>query len=79
MVRNVEGKLIGDLDNEGATFIAARGGIGGKGNHFFVTSTLQAPKTFEYGGNGEDFRYVVEIKSMAQFGLVRIVLTILFT
>jgi GTPase len=51
-------------------FVAARGGAGGKGNHFFVTSIDQAPKISEYGANGEDFSYQLEIRSMAHFGLI---------
>lgn len=51
-------------------FVAARGGAGGKGNHFFTTDIEQAPQISEFGAKGEDLRYVLEIKSMAHMGLV---------
>ena len=52
-------------------FIAARGGAGGHGNHFFVSPTMQAPKVAEYGADGEDMQYTLEVRSMAHVGLVR--------
>lgn len=51
-------------------FILARGGAGGKGNHYFISSTNQSPTVAEYGAEGEVFSYTIELRSMAQFGLV---------
>lgn len=68
--KNDEGNVVGDLNREGLMFIAARGGAGGKGNRFFVTNTEQAPQICEYGSEGEDFAYAVEVKSMAHIGLI---------
>lgn len=51
-------------------FVAARGGAGGKGNHFFITDTEQAPKICEYGASGEEMEYTIELRSMAHIGLV---------
>lgn len=51
-------------------FVAARGGAGGHGNHFFATATLQAPQVAELGGEGENRRYLLEVKTMAHIGLV---------
>lgn len=51
-------------------FIAARGGSGGHGNAFFKSDVHQAPCISEYGANGEDLRYVLEMSSMAHVGLV---------
>lgn len=51
-------------------FVAARGGAGGRGNHFFISDTLQAPKIAEYGAEGEELQYVLEVRSMAHIGLV---------
>lgn len=53
-------------------FVAARGGAGGKGNHFFITDSEHAPKVCEYGASGEDISYRIELKSMAHVGLVSI-------
>lgn len=62
--------MVGDLDKEGAMFVAARGGAGGHGNPFFCTDTVQKPDIAEYGGTGEEMTYVIEMRSMAHFGLV---------
>lgn len=51
-------------------FIAARGGAGGKGNHFFASNHEQTPMICEYGAKGEDLPYITELKSMAHLGLV---------
>lgn len=54
-------------------FVAARGGAGGKGNPFFITENEQAPQICEYGAQGEDLSYVIELRSMAHLGLVRFI------
>lgn len=61
---------------EGMMFVAARGGAGGKGNHYFITDTEQAPEICEYGANGEEIEYVLELRSMAHVGLVGLIYTI---
>lgn len=61
---------MGDLKREGLLFVAARGGAGGKGNHFFISDTEQSPKISEYGAEGEQLTYTLEIRSMAHVGLV---------
>ncbi|XP_030746766.1 mitochondrial ribosome-associated GTPase 2 [Sitophilus oryzae] len=70
IIKNIKGKVIGDLHTNGLMFIAAKGGAGGKGNHFFMTDTEQAPKICEYGADGEDLEYIVEVRSMAHVGLI---------
>lgn len=70
IIRNTEGKIVGDLNKVDAMFIAARGGAGGKGNHYFVTSEEQSPQISEYGAHGEDLTYITELRSMAHLGLV---------
>lgn len=70
VIKNMNGTVIGDLCSEGLMFIAARGGAGGKGNHFFVNDVEQAPKICEYGAAGESLQYWLEVKSMAHVGLV---------
>lgn len=76
IVRDVDGKILGDLDQEGMMFIAARGGAGGHGNAFFKSDTQQTPKICEYGAIGENLEYVLEVRSMAHIGLVSIPLII---
>ncbi|KAJ6647445.1 Mitochondrial ribosome-associated GTPase 2 [Pseudolycoriella hygida] len=70
IIKNVEGKIVGDLDVDGLMFIAARGGSGGKGNPFFVTDAQNAPKICEYGATGEQRSYTLELRSMAHIGLI---------
>lgn len=70
VIRDLEGMVIGDLNEEGAMFICARGGAGGKGNHFFCSNAEQAPQVCEYGAKGEEKIYVAELRSMANIGLV---------
>lgn len=67
----VSGTVVGDLMENGLMYIGARGGAGGKGNHFFVTDVEQAPKVAEYGAVGESVEYLLEVRSMAHIGLVR--------
>lgn len=70
IVKRTSGQVVGDLDDEGCMFVAARGGAGGKGNHFFTTATEQSPKICEYGAKGEDISYTFEIKTIAHIGLI---------
>ncbi|CAK9807200.1 Mitochondrial ribosome-associated GTPase 2 [Anthophora plagiata] len=70
IVRNAEGKIVADLDREGMMFIAARGGAGGHGNAYFKSDVQQSPRISEYGGEGEDLKYMLEIRTMAHVGLI---------
>lgn len=68
--RDPSGRIVGDLGREGVMFVAARGGAGGKGNHFFVSDTIQSPKVCQYGAEGENLAYFVEVQSIAHIGLL---------
>nr|CAG4638622.1 EOG090X0ACU [Cyclestheria hislopi] len=70
LFRSSDGKILADLDEVDAMFIAARGGSGGKGNHFFASDVNQTPLVAEYGAGGEEFSYTVEIRTIAHVGLV---------
>nr|CAG4652031.1 EOG090X0ACU [Triops cancriformis] len=70
MFKNSRGEVVADLCEDGAIFVAARGGAGGKGNHYFVTDIEQAPEIAEYGAEGEEVSYIVEIRTVAHVGLV---------
>ncbi|RZF34704.1 hypothetical protein LSTR_LSTR013863 [Laodelphax striatellus] len=65
-----EERVVGDLGRTGALFVAARGGAGGRGNHFFVSPTQQRPAVAEVGADGELVDYILELRSIANFGLV---------
>lgn len=64
------GLLLKDLDQDGAAVVVARGGKGGKGNARFATSTHQAPREFERGGRGEQREVILELKLIADVGLI---------
>ncbi|MEK6794529.1 MAG: GTPase ObgE [Spirochaetota bacterium] len=65
-----DGAVVADLTRDGETFIGARGGKGGKGNKFYTTSTNRAPDYAQHGLSGEAFTYRLEIKLIADVGLV---------
>lgn len=63
-------EVIADLDHEDAEATAVRGGRGGLGNSHFATSTRQAPKFAQPGEAGEEKRLVIELKLLADVGLI---------
>ncbi len=64
------GELLFDLDRAEMTVLAAQGGRGGRGNASFATSTNQAPRRVEPGQTGEDKVLVLELKVLADVGLI---------
>ncbi len=64
------GEVIADLDEADRKWVAARGGAGGKGNARFVSSTRQVPRIAEDGGEGEYRELLLELKLLADVGLV---------
>ncbi len=59
-----------DLTNDGESFVAARGGKGGKGNSHFKSAVNQTPREHTPGEDGELRRLVLELKSIADVGLI---------
>ena len=71
LIKNAETKdLLADLDREGATYIACKGGRGGKGNAHFATSRFQTPKFSQPGEEGEKKIVLLELKLLADVGII---------
>jgi len=64
------GELIHDLSHDGDRWLAARGGRGGFGNAHFTTSTNRAPRYHQQGSRGEELDLQLELKLLADVGLV---------
>jgi GTP-binding protein len=64
------GELIHDFAHPDERIVIARGGRGGRGNQHFATSTHQAPREHESGRPGEERNYRLELKLLADAGLV---------
>jgi GTP-binding protein len=62
--------LLADLVGEGSETVVARGGRGGRGNVRFVSAKNRVPKTAEAGEEGEDRRLRLELRTVADVGLV---------
>ena len=64
------GELIHDFSQPDEKFVVAKGGRGGRGNQHFATPTHQAPRESEPGRLGEERTYRLELKLLADVGLV---------
>src|SRR5579871_4273395 len=64
------GELIHDFARPNETIVIAKGGRGGRGNQHFATSTHQAPREHELGRAGEERTYRLELRLLADAGLV---------
>ncbi|MEO0651109.1 MAG: GTPase ObgE [Planctomycetota bacterium] len=64
------GHMLKDLAEDGATVVIARGGRGGKGNASFATAVQQAPRRADSGQPGEERSLRLELKMVAEVGLV---------
>lgn len=64
------GELLQDMAEDGARWLATRGGRGGFGNSHFATSTNRAPRYHQDGSEGEELLLQLELKLLADVGLV---------
>lgn len=64
------GKVVADLSEEGQVELVLKGGKGGKGNSHFATATRQVPRFAEAGEDGEEKEVILELKLLADVGLL---------
>lgn len=65
-----DGEILVDLTQPGQQFVAAKGGMGGRGNQSFKTRNNTAPHIAENGQPGEEATLILELKVLADLGLV---------
>ncbi|HVZ47204.1 MAG TPA: GTPase ObgE [Gemmatimonadaceae bacterium] len=71
MVKDADtGEVLGEILADGEEIVVAKGGRGGKGNAFFVTATHQAPREWQPGEEGQARTLELELKLIADVGLV---------
>jgi GTP-binding protein len=70
VIHNIENDTEVELTKVGEKVVLAKGGRGGRGNFHFRSSTNTYPKQFEYGTPGEEFTLHLELKMIADIGLV---------
>lgn len=66
------GAQVADLSMHSQEFVVAHGGLGGKGNRFFLTNENRAPMTATPGEKGQERVLQLELRTMAHAGLVRV-------
>lgn len=69
-VTTLEGEVIADLTEDGQRAVIAQGGKGGFGNAHFTSSRRQVPRVAEKGEKGEQLELILELKMIADVGLV---------
>lgn len=67
---SLSGKVIHDMSEAGEKFVLLKGGRGGKGNQHYATPTMQAPRYAQPGGNSLEIEVQLELKVIADVGLV---------
>ncbi|MGD0232688.1 MAG: Obg family GTPase CgtA, partial [Syntrophorhabdales bacterium] len=69
-IRDEGGLLLADIVEDGQTYVAARGGRGGRGNARFVSPVHRVPTEFDEGGQGKERSLAFELKLLAGIGII---------
>src|SRR5476649_2157913 len=71
VVKDLEtGEVVGEILEDGEELLVAKGGRGGKGNSYFATATHQSPREWQPGEEGQERTLELELKLIADVGLV---------
>ncbi len=70
VAQNMDEEVVADLTSDGQKVVIAEGGKGGFGNAHFTSSRRQAPRIAEKGEQGDNFKLTLELKIIADIGLV---------
>jgi len=70
VIHNLDEETDQEITHIGETIMLAKGGRGGKGNYYFVSSTNRSPKEFYPGKQGQSFKIKLELKMIADIGLI---------
>ncbi|XP_074599293.1 mitochondrial ribosome-associated GTPase 2 isoform X2 [Brevipalpus obovatus] len=70
LIKKMHGEVIADLERDGSLYVVARGGAGGKGNHFYLSDQNRHPAVAEAGAKGEFVQLMLEMRCMAHAGLI---------
>ena len=71
IIRHAEtGKIIHDMGSSGEPYVILKGGRGGNGNMHYATAVMQAPRYAQPGGKAQEIEVILELKSIADAGLV---------
>lgn len=70
LITDGDGKLVADINKESIKILLAKGGKGGRGNNEFKSATNQTPKYAEKGEKGDELELQLELKLIAQVGII---------
>jgi len=70
VIRNLTAGKDFEITKPGQKILAARGGLGGRGNFYFRSGRNTSPKEFETGKPGEEFDFFIELRLIADIGLI---------
>ena len=70
VIKNTDGEIIADMFQDGQQQVILSGGRGGRGNYHFKTSRRQSPSFAEHGVKTQEYEVVLELKTIADVGLV---------